>query len=72
MDNLSSTGFKSMRKGLIMHGSLFNDTHFVARNSLKFNNPISQSIIFYYSSPLNVCECYVIKYFKFINSIIIN
>ena len=49
MDNLSSTGFKSMRNGLIMHGSLFNDTHFVARNSLKLNNPISQSIIFYYS-----------------------
>ena len=38
---LSSTGFKSMRVGLIIHGSSFNDAHLVAKELLKLNNPIN-------------------------------
>ena len=51
---LSSTGFKSIRAGLTMHGSSFNDTHLVAKDSLKLNNMrntclIRLKIILYYS-----------------------
>ena len=50
---LNSTGFKSTRVGQILLGSLFNDTHLVAKDLLKLNNAIntcsiSQVIILYY------------------------
>ena len=38
--DLSSTGFKSIRVGLIIHGLLFNDTHLVAKEPLKLNNAL--------------------------------
>ena len=43
MFNMSdlSVGFKSIRVGLNMHGSSFNDTHFVAKQLLKLNNTVN-------------------------------
>ena len=38
---LSSTGFKSKTVGLVIHGSLFNDPHLVAKHPLKLNNTIA-------------------------------
>ena len=35
---LSSAGFKSIREGLTMHVSSFNNTHLVATELLKLNN----------------------------------
>ena len=54
MIGLSSIGFKSIRVVLLMHGSLFNDTHLVAKDSLKLYNPVDTclirlGIILYYS-----------------------
>ena len=54
MSGLSSIGFKSIRVFLLMHGSLFNDTHLVAKDSLKLYNPLDTclirlGIILYYS-----------------------
>ena len=54
MSGLSSIGFKSIRVVLLMHGSLFNDTHLVDKDSLKLYNPIDTclirlGIILYYS-----------------------
>ena len=44
-----------------MHGSLFNDTNLVAKDSLTLNNDclISQNITLYYSQPLKICECLI-------------
>ena len=38
---LSSTGFKSVRVGSAIHGSLFYDTHLVPKELLKLNNVIN-------------------------------
>ena len=43
--NLSSSGFKSIRKSLIIYGSLFNDTHLVAKDLLKLNNTTNTCLI---------------------------
>ena len=43
--NIISKGFKSMRVGLTMHGSLFEDIHFAAKYILKFNNTINTCLI---------------------------
>ena len=40
MNNIYSTGFKSIRKILIIHGSIFNDTHLVVTDFAKLNNSI--------------------------------
>ena len=38
---LSSIGFKSIKAGLSIHGSLFNDINSVAKDPLKLNNAIN-------------------------------
>ena len=40
MNNIYSTGFKSIRKILIIYGSIFNDTHLVVKDFVKLNNSI--------------------------------
>ena len=44
-----------------MHGSLFNDTNVVAKDSLTLNNNclISQNITLHYSQSLEICECLI-------------
>ena len=42
---LSSTGLRSIRVGLNMHGSSFKYSHFVARKALKLNNTINTCLI---------------------------
>ena len=54
-------GFKSIRAGLNKHGSSFRDIHFVANDTIKFNNAINfclinLNIILYYSFLLNTHE----------------
>ena len=38
---LISTGFKSIRKHVVLHCSLFNDINLVAKDPLKLYNPIN-------------------------------
>ena len=69
MDNQSSTGIKSIRVALPMHGSSFNDRQLVAKDSLKVNNTINtclirMNIIFYYSYSLNICECVICRIYQ--------
>ena len=69
---LRSTGFKSIRVGLIMHGPLFKNRHFVrlpAKDSLKLNNTIKTclkrlNIILYYFLSLNTCECLICQIYQ--------
>ena len=54
MSNSLTFKFKSIRVGLIVNGSLFQNTDFVAKDLRKFDDTkntclISQNIIFYYS-----------------------
>ena len=42
---LSSAGFKSKRKGRVMHGSLFKDTHFVAEHLQQLKNSVNTCLI---------------------------
>ena len=55
---LPSTGSKSIRVGLIVHGSSFNETDLVANDSLKLNIAIStllimlNTILYYFPHPL--------------------
>ena len=51
---ISSIGFKSIRVGLPMHGSSFNDRHFVAKEYLKLNKSL-----------LNKAEHYFILFLEF-------
>ena len=41
---LTSTGFKSIRVGLTIHGSSFKNRHFVAKDSVKLNNAIRLNV----------------------------
>ena len=56
---LPSTGSKSIRVGLIVHGSSFNETDLVAKDSLKLNITISTLLImlntiwYYFPHPLH-------------------
>ena len=66
---LSSIQFKSTRKCLIIHGLLFNDTHFVAKNQPILNNAIntciiSSSIILFYFELLNNFECLICQIYQ--------
>ena len=74
---LSSTGFKSTRVGLTMHGSPFKDRHFAwletlatrAKELLKLNNTINTclirlNIILYYPNLLKTCECLICQIYQ--------
>ena len=58
---LGGGGIKKKRAGLNKHGSSFRDIHFVANDTIKFNNAINfclinLNIILYYSFLLNTHE----------------
>ena len=42
---LTMNGFESIRVGVIIHCSLFNDIHLVAKDSPEFNNTINTCLI---------------------------
>ena len=70
--HLNSTGFKSTRIGLTMHGSSFEDRHLVwshTKNSIKLNNTVNTclirlKIILYYSYSLNIYECLICQIYQ--------
>ena len=63
MFKLSS--FKSVRVGLIMHGSSFKNRYFVAKELLKLNNTINRlNISLYYSKSLNTCDCLICQIYQ--------
>ena len=51
---LSSTGFKSKTVGLVIHGSLFNDPHLVAKHPLKLNNTIAIKYFWIFNMSFNM------------------
>ena len=72
LDYFSSTGFKSMRVGVIIHGSSFKDRYFVwseafatyAKVLVKLDSTINTCLmrlnnILYYSLSLNTRKCLI-------------
>ena len=57
----------SKKVGIIMHGSLLKDIHFVAKDPLKLNNAINTCLIY-----LNIIWCYEYPNISNINSFIID
>ena len=58
------TGFVLIRVGIVMHGSLCNETYLVSKDPIKLNNArstclIGHNINLYYSLALNACECLI-------------
>ena len=66
---LSSTGLKSIRLGLTMHGSSINDTQLVDKDSLNVNNALNTrlirlNVILYHYYSLNIYECLICQIYQ--------